>query len=439
MKILPAIIAPLAALWFFNPAAFAKQLKPTDYTIAVATDRAEPFYKQGETVTFTITATKQGEPLKDAKVKWKISKDGVEPPLQEGTASPENGTFTVSGKLDEPGFLQCRADMSIPGESIPTGRAAAAIDPLAIKPSMPPPDDFDAFWAEQKKQLAAIPLNIKMTPIKTMEGVDSFDVQADCVGQPMSGYLSKPKGAASRSLPAMVLCHGAGVASSRLSLTAEWAKEGFLVLDFNAHGLPNGKPPSFYSSLYKAELDKYYLKNPESRETTFFLGLFLRLMRAIDVLTSQPEWDGQILIANGRSQGGAQSIAAAGLEPRVTFLAAQIPALCDHTGITAGRINGWPKFLQVANDQTREKILQASRYYDAVNFAGRTKAGAIFTAGFIDVTCPPTGIYAAYNNLSGPKHIVNYFHTGHVATPEADAAVKSAILAYLTEARLKKP
>ncbi len=413
-----------------------EQFKPSDYALNVTTDRAEPFYHRGETVTFTIGFTHKGEPVKDAQVKWKISKDGLEPPLQEGVGNPENGTFTVNGKLDEPGFLQCQADVSIPGESVTTGLAAAAIDPNEIKPSLPPPDDFEAFWAGQKAKLAAIPLNIKLTPVKSpMAGVEVFDVQADCIGKPMSGYLARPIGAKPQSLPAIVLCHGAGVRSSRLALATEWAGEGFLALDFNAHGLPNGQPLEFYENLQKTELNKYFLKNPQSRETIFFLGLFSRLMRAIDVLTSQQEWDGKNLVAEGRSQGGGQAIAAAGLDPRVTFFAAQIPAMCDHTGVVAGRNNGWPKLVPMTDGKPDEKSLQAARYFDAVNFAARTKAGAFFTVGFIDVICPPSSGYAAYNAISGEKDIVNYFHTGHKATPEGDAAAKTAILDYLQGAK----
>lgn len=414
----------------------AKPLKPSDYAITVSTDRKEPFYHKGETVTFTIRFTCKGEPVQVAKVKWEISKDGVEPPLQQGVGIPENGVVTVSGKLDEPGFLQCRADVSIPGESIPTGRAAAAIDQTEIKPSLPPPDDFDSFWDDQKKKLAAIPLNIKLTPVKSpVVGVEVFDVQADCIGKPMSGYLARPAGAAALSLPAIVLCHGVGVASSRLIIAAEWAKEGFLALDFNAHGLPNGQPSEFYANLYKGEFEKYYLKNPESRDTIFFLGLYTRLMRAIDVLAAQPEWDGKILVANGRSQGGGQSIAAAGLDPRVTFFAAEIPGMCDHTGVMAGRINGWPKLVPMTDGKPDEKSLQAARYFDGVNFAARTKAPSFFTVGFIDISCPPSSVYAAYNAISGKKNIVNNFQSGHISTPEADNAVKASILDYLKSAK----
>ena len=53
------------------------------------------------------------------------------------------------------------------------------------------------------------------------------------------------------------MVHGAGVRSSDLGSTVTWARDGFLALDINAHGLPNGKPDSFYSDLAKGELKDY--------------------------------------------------------------------------------------------------------------------------------------------------------------------------------------
>jgi len=440
MKILNAI-PTLAALFLgIGPAipVEAGPVQPAGYKLTVATDKSDPFYHKGERVVFAISLTKKDEPAKDAKVKWRISKDGMEPPLQEGVVAMDaNGAATVSGSMDEPGFLHCRADFTAPGESVPTARAAAAVDPLEIKPSLPPPDDFDAYWSDEKKKLAAVPPNVRMTPVSpAVTGIECFDVQADCIGAPMSAYLARPAGARPGTLPAIVLCHGAGVGSSALNVARAWAKDGFLAIDFNAHGLANGKPPAFYAELYKTQLAKYALKNPGSRDTIFFRGLFLRLMRAIDVVTAQPEWDGKILVANGRSQGGGQAIAAAGLDPRVTFFAAEVPALCDHTGIVAGRINGWPKLVPIDKDgKPDEKALLAARYFDAVNFAARTRAPAFFTVGFIDTTCPPSGVYAAYNAAKGKKNIKNKYHDAHLSTPEDTAAVRDAILAYLKESK----
>src|SRR5205085_11644540 len=84
--------------------------------------------------------------------------------------------------------------------------AAAAIDPLQIKPGLPVPDDFDTFWSAQKKKLAAVPVNLRLTPVKSPEsGIECFDLQADCIGVSVSGYFARPVAAKPTSLPVILL------------------------------------------------------------------------------------------------------------------------------------------------------------------------------------------------------------------------------------------
>ena len=423
----------LCLILLFAVSAFARDPNPSAYTRTITTDHADCAYHPDETVTFAISISLKGVPVNDAKVKWRLFQDGKD--IDQGELKLVEGKGTVTGKLDAPGFLHCRADITPPGEKGKTIRASAAFDVGEIKPSLPAPDDFDAFWTAEKAKLAAVPLNVRIKPVKSPQpGVECFDVQADGLGFPVSAYLARPIGAKAGSLPAIVLAHGGGVASSRLSTVALWAKDGLLALDFNAHGLPNDKPKEFYAQLYAGELKSYWLKGGDSRDETFFHTLYLRLQRALDVAAAQPEWDGRTLIACGRSQGGLQAIVAGGLDARVTFIAAEIPAFCDQTGIVAGRIPGWPHLLPTDTEKPDEKAVNVVRYFDAVNFAARTKAQAFITVGFIDLTCPPTGVYAAYNQLAGKKRIWNHLDTGHISTAEYDAGVREAVLAYLKEA-----
>ena len=435
MKIPMVFRIALGLLALFGGAQ-ARPLKAMAYALRVGTDRAEAFYHRGERVTFTITLTFSNQPLDGAKVKWKISRDGKEPALQEGTSLTKAGRVTLAGQLDEPGFLKCRADFSLPGETVPSGRAGAAVDPLEIKPSLPAPDDFDSFWADQKKALAAIPQNIRLTPVPApVAGIECFDLQADGAIGPLSAYLARPMGAAAKSLPAIVLTHGAGVASSRLSSAVQWAQAGLLALDFNAHGLPNGRPRDYYADLLRGALKQYFWKGRDSREESFFRELYLRLQRALDVATAQPEWDGRRLIVCGRSQGGGQALVAGGLDARVTFVAAEIPAFCDHTGITQGRINGWPRLIPNDTSAPAPQAVRAVRYDDAVNFSARSHAQSFVTLGFIDIVCPPTGVYAAFNQLPQPKRIANHVDTGHISRADYDASMRDAVGAYLKPAK----
>jgi cephalosporin-C deacetylase-like acetyl esterase len=203
-------------------------------------------------------------------------------------------------------------------------------------------------------------------------------------------------------------------------------------MDINAHGLPNGKPGSFYAEQNSGPLQGYRHAGRESRDTIYFRGMFLRLVRAIDFLTSHPGWDGKHVVVVGHSQGGGQSLVAGGLDDRVTFIAPGVPAICDHSGQAAGRINGWPKLVPNGTDGKPDpKILEAARYVDAVNFAARCQADTVMSVGFIDSVCPPSSCYAAYNALPGNKTVINEPLMGHAAPAHLHKAFFDRILEHV--------
>ena len=423
------ILATLCAVLAWSRAAEPAAPK-SPFTVTAAADRADALYRVGETVTFTVRVQSNGQPVEAGEVEWVLGKDGIF--IRTGKARLAHGEATVTGTLKEPGFLQLRVTFDT-GEAKMTALAGAGLSPLEIKPSAPPPADFDAFWAGKKKELAKIPVNARLTPVKaSREGIEVFDLQADSVGAPVSGYFARPAGAKPRSLPAILTVHGAGVSSANQPVT--WGREA-LALDINAHGIPNGRDKAFYDALAAGELKDYRTRGRESRESIYFLGMFLRVIRALDFLTAQPEWNGRTLVVSGSSQGGFQAIAAAGLDSRVTFFAAGVPAGCDHTGSLAGRIAGWPKFIPTGEKQTPPGVIAAVKYFDCVNFASRAKAPGIFTVGFIDTTCPPTSVYAAYNALRAPKEIHHDVAAGHTNTPAASAAMKAAVLKHFAQNR----
>ncbi len=73
------------------------------------------------------------------------------------------------------------------------------------------------------------------------------------------------------------------------------------------------------------------------------------------------------------------------------------------------------------------KVVEAVRYYDAMNFGTRVHCQGYLTVGFIDTTCPPTSVYAAYNALAGPKEIFNDPPSPHAVSSQAGEAMRRAI------------
>ena len=421
---LALIVVPLAPL-------FGQEATPPAVQLSVSVDRPDALYQVGETATFTIEARQKGRPLAEGNVVCVFSEDGWKPQPPQ-TVTLTDGKATVTGKLDKPGFLLLRATI---GKR--TALAGAGFDPLQIQPSTTVPEDFDEFWAKQKAALAEVAAEAKLTPVTTpAEGIEAFDVQVDCLGAPVSGYFARPQDAKPQSLPAILFVHGAGVRSASLE-RANWAPRagGMLVLDINAHGIPNGQQKEFYDALTEGELKDYRSVGRQDREQCYFKGMFLRLMRAIDFLAAQPEWDGKTLIVYGTSQGGFQALAAAGLDSRVSFICAGVPAGCDHTGSLADRISGWPKLVPLnAQGEPDPAALETSRYFDCVNFASRAKCqGGVVTVGFIDTVCPPTSVYAAYNALSVPKSIHFDVAAGHANTPAALQFMNQAVDRHIRE------
>jgi len=419
----------------------AKKPRPPKVVVAVDTDRPDALYKKGEEVRFLITVTKGKEPITTGQASYVLDIDGLNP-QGKGIVELGDKPAVVVGKLDTPGFLACRVLYKVGPKRAVRGVAAAGISPLEIQPSMPAPDDFDAFWAAQKAKLAKVPMEPKLTPFKQGNAkVECFDVQLKCLGgAPVSGYYARPTGAKPKSCPAILHVHGAGVRSSGSWGPRGDAARGRVSMDINAHGIPNGKPAAYYLELRKGKLRGYPHFGKDSREKCYFLGMYLRLVRAIDFLTAQPEWDGKVVVVTGSSQGGGQSLVAGGIDSRVTCIAASVPAMCDHSGRVIGRINGWPKLVPTGKDGKPDpKVLAAARYFDAVNFAARCKADAMVSSGFIDRTCPPSTNYAAYNQLKGKiKEVVNEPHMGHSSSPGIRKAFARFIADHITRSRAAK-
>jgi cephalosporin-C deacetylase-like acetyl esterase len=430
-------LLPLVAVLLWQPlsAQPAKKAEPESaIKITARAERKDATYRQGEKVTFNLAVTDAGKPAAGL-VEWSIVKDGL-PTDQKGVSELVDGKAVATGSLNEPGFIQVRAVYrpSAKAKVAPvTGLGGAAIDPTQIKRSLPVPEDFDAFWDGMKKRLADVPVAPSVRPVKApLPDVESFDVTAPALGPQISAYMAKPVGAKPKSLPVILTVHGAGVSDSSLGGSANWAARGFLAMDMNAHGLPNGKPKQFYADLKVGVMKDYRYEHKSDREKAYFTGMMLRLVRAIDVLTAQPEWDGKHVVVSGASQGGYQAIAAAGIDSRVTFFAAGVPAGCDHSGMLVNRIAGWPKIVPVVDGKPDMAVLEAYRYLDCMNFATRTKAkGAYFTVGFIDTTCPPTSIYAAYNQLNIPKQIYDDIPSGHSHSAAARDGMTQAVLRHV--------
>ena len=151
--------------------------------------------------------------------------------------------------------------------------------------------------------------------------------------------------------------------------------------------------------------------------------MYLRLVRALDYLTTLPQWDGERVLIHGSSQGGGQAGALAGIDSRVTAALLQVPALTDIGGkLDNGRRGGWPKpYAAKANEAVYKDLLP---YYDVALLLSMTKASLFIEGGLVDTTCPPSCVVAGYNNAaSEDKTLVLFPYRPH-GTQHVDARHK---------------
>ena len=93
-----------------------------------------------------------------------------------------------------------------------------------------------------------------------------------------------------------------------------------------------------------------------------------------------------------------------------------VPFLCHYRRATS--ITDSAPYSEIVNyckvhRYKTDTIFKTLSYFDGVNFAARSKATALFSVGLMDLTCPPSTVFAAYNHFAGPKQIRVYQYNNH--------------------------
>ena len=385
--------------------------------VQVAPTKVDWAYQPGDQVGFEVRILKNGQPLPECEIRYQTGLEKM-PPAQQGTMSLKDGTATIEGgTLDQPGFLRCEVWVDYQGETYHDW-GTAGFNPEEIQPTVEMPADFDPFWTTAKQELAAIPIDAKITlePDLSTADINVYHVSLQNIqtswrgNSRFYGMLSVPT--APGKYPAILNVPGAGVRSYGRD---NRAARGVIV---GIHGIPVNLPEEVYQSLGAGALSGYQNFNLDDRDLYYYKRVYLGCVRAIDFIYSLPEFDGETLAVTGGSQGGALSIITAGLDQRIDYLAAYYPALSDVTGYLQGRAGGWPHMFMEYDKDKHPDWVETIGYYDVVNFAKKLTMPGWYSWGFNDHVCPPTSMYAAYNSITAPKELHIFQETEHWTFPE---------------------
>jgi cephalosporin-C deacetylase-like acetyl esterase len=179
------------------------------------------------------------------------------------------------------------------------------------------------------------------------------------------------------------------------------------------HDFPVNFPDEFYKKESAGTLKDYNRIGWEDRDKSYFRYAILAGVRAIDYLAGRKDVDAKQIAVTGSSQGGGLTLCVSGLDDRVALAAPNIAGLCDLNARSQGRIDGWPHWAAVAPPKLQDKIEATSQYFDAVNFARKFKGKSLHGVGFLDALCPPSTVYAAFNQHPEPKVMIDSPKMGH--------------------------
>lgn len=289
------------------------------------------------------------------------------------------------------------------------------------RPDIREPADFDAFWqrslAETRQHRLAANFVQLDDPLYRL--VDVFDASfAGWGGETVKAWLITPAKTTQR-LPCIVQYLGYGGGRSLPIDHVATAAAGVAIFVMDTRGQGSGWSPGETPDVHGGgpQHPGFMTRGVLSPDEYYYRRVFVDAVRALEAAATHPAVDPQRIAVSGGSQGGGIAIAAAALATQhVKLLAADVPFLCHFRRATQitdklpyGEIAA---YLKCHRDRV-EQVFATLAYFDGANMALRVRAPALFSVGLMDLVCPPSTIFAAYNRLSGEKEMRVYEYNEH--------------------------
>ena len=342
------------------------------------------------------------------------------PLLASGTVQVVNGVANIPYIATEPIYLTCKIT-----QNRDTVYAGASFSVERLQPLEAEPADFDAFWTAQKAAVRAVPMDVRLTYIRTSTyaNVFSFDI-AITDGKRTYGYLVLPIGTA-LTYPAMIMMPSYGAVANVVTDDVAVAERAGMISVFLS---PHNNPPNV-----SAGIDDYLILGLANPQGYYMKSVLLGAVKTIDYLQTRPDFNGQVG-AMGISQGGALSALIAGIDTRISLLACAYPSFSHQAALKYFKPSCFPYAYNTAYSVgvARETVLSTVKYYDPIYTLKRFKGVSYNATSLKDLVCPPQPVTTAFNQLKGQRILECVFDKQHIQGPDEffNADVKNSIYAF---------
>jgi cephalosporin-C deacetylase len=238
-------------------------------------------------------------------------------------------------------------------------------------------------------------------------------------GDPIRAWYLKPSGTKTPPVVVKFIGYGGGRGTPTEHMLLPAVGYALLVMDSRGQGgrWTSGATPDGATGT-GPENSLVMTRGITSPEDYYYTRMFTDAVRAVDTAIELAGAGGAPGIAvTGGSQGGALALAAAALRPdAVRVCHADVPFLCDiQRAITLAPRAPYtevPEFL-ANNVGLIEPALNTLRYVDCALLARRIAAATLMSVGLMDDICPPSTVFAAYNEITADKEIAVFPYSGH--------------------------
>ncbi|MCX7710704.1 MAG: acetylxylan esterase [Clostridia bacterium] len=305
------------------------------------------------------------------------------------------------------------------------------------KPELTKQPDFDAFWDETLRQLAAVPVQYELTPYQyPVRGIKVYRISYLGFNRAnIAGWLAMPEG--ERAYPGLVLYHGYNWAfDGNVHDTVNWALKGYAALQMLVRGQQGASVDNVVSS--GGFTTGWMSKGILSPEEYYYRAVYMDAVRTLEVMASLPQVDASRIGVTGGSQGGGLSLAAAALSNIPKIAAVEFPYLCHFNraidvALQMPYLELNEYFRRNTDPRIEEQAKKTLSYFDNMNLADRIKCYVWMCTGLVDEITPPSTVFAAYNHLECPKDIEVYRYFGHEYIPGSVEPKLKQLMKYLQE------
>jgi len=299
----------------------------------------------------------------------------------------------------------------------------------------PRPHDFDTYWDRGLEEMRALDAEVELRPhALTTDFAECFELYFTGVGgaRVHAKYLRPKEG--SKPHPAVLMFHGYSGSSGDWTDKLNYVAQGFTVAALDCRGQGGKSQDTGWVS--GNTLRGHIIRGLDDVPAKLlYRQIFLDTAQLAGIVMGMSEVDEARVAATGGSQGGALTLACAALEPRIARAAPVFPFLCDYQRVwemdlAEGAYEELKMYFRLFDPrhEREEEVFTKLGYIDCQHLAPRIEGEVLMVTGLMDMICPPSTQFAAYNKITAKKDMILYPDFGHEGLPRANDSVWEFVL-----------